>query len=273
MAKGRGRLKGRPVTIADLSGQGVMNSSPVITLVAESSSAGAARPNGTVTMAAIKQQVELEMQNLELKQKEDVIEEVAKEAEASKIEEGEIPPARKRGMALGYVAPTLKKGIPTAQLCVNELAKEVEKWMNSIILYVIGNSLTIAYLKNYLQNQCGVVGRFEIFYHNEGYFVVRFEKGADKDRMLYEGPFMMASRPIIIKERVANFCFKEEVLKEIPLRVRLSKLPLHFWGGDSLSMIDNVLGNPVCADECTSKQQRISYARMLIEVDITKPLV
>ena len=33
-----------------------------------------------------------------------------------------------------------------------------------------------------------------------------------------------------------------------------------------------MIGIPIFADECTTKQTRISYARMLIEVDITKSI-
>lgn len=33
-----------------------------------------------------------------------------------------------------------------------------------------------------------------------------------------------------------------------------------------------MIGVPLFADECTSKQQRITFARLLIEVDLTKEL-
>lgn len=45
-----------------------------------------------------------------------------------------------------------------------------------------------------------------------------------------------------------------------------------YWGKDSLSRLENVNGVPLFADECTTNQSRISFARMLIEVNITKPL-
>lgn len=189
-----------------------------------------------------------------------------------KIEDKDAPITRK-GMDLGYVAPMIKDGKPTAKLCVSELEKESAKWKNAIILYVIGEEPTIAYLKNYLQTQCGILGEFEIYYHNEGYFLVRFELSSDKDRMVYEGPYMLSSRPIIVKSWVADFSLEKEVLREVPLWVRLPKLPLNFWSGDSLSRIGSVIGKPVCADECTTLPKRISYARLLIEVDITKPIL
>lgn len=103
--------------------------------------------------------------------------------------------------------------------------------------------------------------------------MVRFESPADKDRLLCEGPYTIASRPIIVKEWVADFCFEKEVLKKIPLWIRLPNLPLTCWSGDSLSRIASVIGKPLCADECTSQQKKISYARLLVEIDITKPLI
>lgn len=87
-----------------------------------------------------------------------------------------------------------------------------------------------------------------------------------------DGPFMIANRPIVVKDWVANFCFEKEVLKEIPLWIRLPKLPLTCWSGDSLSHICSVIGKPICANECTTEQKWISYARLLVEVDITTNL-
>ncbi|XP_055814273.1 uncharacterized protein LOC129883684 [Solanum dulcamara] len=54
--------------------------------------------------------------------------------------------------------------------------------------------------------------------------------------------------------------------------VTFPKLPLNCWGVSSLSRIASAIGVPLFADECTTKQTRISYARMLIEVNVTKPI-
>lgn len=78
------------------------------------------------------------------------------------------------------------------------------------------------------------MGNVQIFYHNEIYFVIRFEARSNKDKMLFEGAFKIANRPIIVKKWVAEFCFVKKVLKKIPLWVRLPKLPLTCWSGDYL---------------------------------------
>ena len=53
---------------------------------------------------------------------------------------------------------------------------------------------------------------------------------------------------------------------------RLPKLPLHCWGEESLNRIIGAIGVPLFSDDCTSKQLCVSYARVLVEVDITKPV-
>ncbi|XP_019240017.1 PREDICTED: uncharacterized protein LOC109220011 [Nicotiana attenuata] len=61
-------------------------------------------------------------------------------------------------------------------------------------------------------------------------------------------------------------------MTEIPLWVKFPKLPMSCWGCGSLGRIASALGKPLFANECMTKQTRISYARMLIEVNVSKPL-
>lgn len=86
-----------------------------------------------------------------------------------------------KGLKLGYVAPTIKNGIPVACLQVSDVQSESEKWKSAVILYVIGDSPTITYLHTYLAKQCGLSYKPEIFYHNDDYFVIRFNTLEDRD--------------------------------------------------------------------------------------------
>ncbi|XP_019262025.1 PREDICTED: uncharacterized protein LOC109239887 [Nicotiana attenuata] len=82
----------------------------------------------------------------------------------------------------------------------------------------------------------------------------------------------MRNRPIILKLWNPDFDFKQEFMIEILLWVKFPKLPMSCWGCGSLGRIASALGKPLFADECTTKQMKISYARMLIEVNVSKPL-
>ncbi|XP_070016006.1 uncharacterized protein [Nicotiana sylvestris] len=94
----------------------------------------------------------------------------------------------------------------------------------------------------------------------------------DMNEILYSGPYTMNKKPLILKPWTVNFDFTKEFLIEIPLWVKLPNLPMSCWGGQSLSRIASAIGKPLYADECTSKQKRISYDRMLIEINVTRAL-
>lgn len=69
-----------------------------------------------------------------------------------------------------------------------------------------------------------------------------------------------------------SFIFRDDIFTTIPLWVKLPNLPLSYWNVVVLSKIESSLGQPLYADECTTSISRISFARFLIEMDVTKPL-
>lgn len=80
----------------------------------------------------------------------------------------------------------------------------------------------------------------------------------------------MNKRIVIVKKWSLSFDFRDEVLRKLPVWFKLPKLPLPCWGMNSLSRIGSLVGIPLAADECTTKQLRVNYARILIEMDATK---
>ncbi|XP_019244242.1 PREDICTED: uncharacterized protein LOC109224110 [Nicotiana attenuata] len=82
----------------------------------------------------------------------------------------------------------------------------------------------------------------------------------------------MGVKPLILKSWTEDFDLYNEVFKTIPLWVSFPNLPLNCWGRLTLSRIASGLGTPLYADECTGNASRISYSRVLIEMDISKKL-
>lgn len=48
---------------------------------------------------------------------------------------------------------------------------------------------------------------------------------------------------------------------------------MHLWGVRSLNKIGRTLGKPLVTDECTTSKARVSYTRILVEVDVTQELL
>lgn len=58
----------------------------------------------------------------------------------------------------------------------------------------------------------------------------------------------------------------------LPIWVCFPWLPLLYWSEENLGRIASFLGKPMCTDILTAKGERISYTRLLIEMDITQTL-
>lgn len=77
---------------------------------------------------------------------------------------------------------------------------------------------------------------------------------------------------MILKEWVPNFKLNKEPLIFVTLWVSFPKLPLQCWTEENLDRLASYLGRPICTDKLTATGDTISYARVLIEIDITQPL-
>ncbi|XP_048501546.1 uncharacterized protein LOC125497881 [Beta vulgaris subsp. vulgaris] len=147
-----------------------------------------------------------------------------------------------------------------------------EGWLNAVVVYVVGQNPTLNAISQYVKSQWQTQEEPQVFKHDEGFFIVRMKSREERDNILFSGPHLFFGKAMIVKQWSASFNFHEEVLKVIPIWVKMPNLPLNCWGEDSLSRIGSVLGVPLYADECTSQGLRISYARLLIKMDVTQEI-
>lgn len=102
-------------------------------------------------------------------------------------------------MSLSCVASTMKNGEKAIELNKEEIDKATEEWKQAVILYVVGESPTIVAVERYISTQVNTASKPKLYYHNDGYFLVRFNSSDDKNELLYSGPHMMHTKPIIVK--------------------------------------------------------------------------
>ncbi|XP_070035901.1 uncharacterized protein [Nicotiana tomentosiformis] len=177
-----------------------------------------------------------------------------------------------RGIKLSYIAPTIQEEIKIVELEKEEVDAEMEKWRRAVILYVVGESTTIGAVERFIASQWKITEKPRVYYYNEGYFLIHFHNMEYRNRAMSSTPNTINNKPIIMREWTTDFNFKEEMPSTLPLWVRFPNLPMNCWGVKSLSRIASSLGVPIYVDDCTTRIDRISYARVLIEIDITKEL-
>lgn len=98
--------------------------------------------------------------------------------------------------------------------------------------------------------------------------MVRFKTMEERKEVLYSGPYTVANHPAIVKPWQPNFHFHEAQGGTVVDSIAKSTTQLL-----GLSRIGSTLGKPLCASDCTATQSRISNAGVMVEVDVTRPLV
>ncbi|XP_075081949.1 uncharacterized protein LOC142166464 [Nicotiana tabacum] len=176
------------------------------------------------------------------------------------------------GMSLDYIPPELVEGSIIVKLDKGETEKEIDKWKSALIVYVVGDTPRYNYMSKYVQQNWNTVSEPGIYYHEEGYYIVKFQRIAYMNEILYAGPYSINNGPMILKQWTPDFDFNAEFLTELPLWVKFPNLLMSCWSRDLLIRIASAIGVPKYADECTAKQTRISFARMIIEVNVIKAL-
>ncbi|XP_058783726.1 uncharacterized protein LOC131658451 [Vicia villosa] len=175
-------------------------------------------------------------------------------------------------MNVGFVAPELINGKETITIDEADVTEEIKYWENAIILFALGETLSMHAVKNFMEKTWNFVALPELYFNDSGYFIVRFKSYEDLSQVMEQGPYFIYGKPLFLKYWSIDFELKDDLLRVLPLWITLPNLPLHLWGEKSLSKIASAVGRPIMTDECTARKLRISYARVLVEVDITQPV-
>ncbi|XP_057977995.1 uncharacterized protein LOC131164659 isoform X2 [Malania oleifera] len=150
-------------------------------------------------------------------------------------------------------------------------AEDIEDghWENCLIGYFSGKFPGKAAVNS-------VVGtwnaKFEIIYHDSGYIIFNFSEVEDLIEVLQEGPYFANGRPLLLKTMPYMFQFNVEDMSVVPVWVQLKNLPLELWTLKALGRICSVLGRPLVADKLTVNGERVSYARVLVEIDVAEDI-
>ncbi|CAH9075196.1 unnamed protein product [Cuscuta epithymum] len=75
----------------------------------------------------------------------------------------------------------------------------------------------------------------------------------------------------MLKELSENFSFEDEEFLKVPIWVKFHDLPMQLWNDEAMSEVASMVGVPITTDKITQERINNDYARVLIEVDVSKP--
>lgn len=117
-----------------------------------------------------------------------------------------------------------------------------------------------------------------MFRKDNGIFIFRFQKKEDMDWVLEESHRMFWGCFFILRKWQPRMKLDKSSLNSMHIWVTLLDLDLQFWSADMLSCIVSQIARPCHTDKLMTQMEggigngRLSYARILVEVDASKAL-
>ncbi|XP_031131731.1 uncharacterized protein LOC116033116 [Ipomoea triloba] len=162
---------------------------------------------------------------------------------------------------------------PTIRLSAKEKNRICEPWRQTLIIKVMGRRVGYAYLLRRLNTMWRPKGRMELIALDNDYFLVKFGMQDDLEFAKYEGPWMILDHYLIVKEWVPNFDPMTDTTEKVLVWVRFPSLPVEYYNLLCLRKIGNKLQRTIRVDHTTSLVSKGKFARVCVEIDISKPLV
>ncbi|XP_031120937.1 uncharacterized protein LOC116024177 [Ipomoea triloba] len=165
------------------------------------------------------------------------------------------------------------KSCPIIRLTREEKVRLRSKWKQTLIVKVLGRNVGYGYLLRRLTTLWKPKARMELVTVDNGYFLVKFASVDDYEFAKYGGPWMVLDHYLIVKEWVPNFDPFTAKTESMIVWIRFPCLPAEYFNHKFLMSVGEKVDRPINIDTATSLVSRASFARVCVEVDITKPLL
>ncbi|GAV66714.1 DUF4283 domain-containing protein [Cephalotus follicularis] len=167
---------------------------------------------------------------------------------------------------LTYHAPKLVEGV-----CVVEPPDEVfelgvKVWSNALVGYFVGKRIPFKIVKEQLEKKWRKWGAVTVITGDNGTFLFKFDNSAARDLVLSNGPWEVWGAYLALRRWEEGMSLSKDSFSTIPVWVKLANVPSELWTKQGLSYVANALGVPLCMDAATTAGNRLSFARVCIEM-------
>ncbi|CAI0453960.1 unnamed protein product [Linum tenue] len=145
-------------------------------------------------------------------------------------------------------------------------------WKKTLVVRLLGRSISYAYLCSQLRWKWRPTGRLDILDLNDRTFLVTFHNDQDFLHALTGGPWTILDHYLIVHQWSPSFRTADKPHKSVVAWIQLPELPVHFYHREVLFALGNLIGRTVKLDYHTENLERGKFARIAVELDMTKPL-
>ncbi|XVE73699.1 hypothetical protein DITRI_Ditri11bG0139900 [Diplodiscus trichospermus] len=114
----------------------------------------------------------------------------------------------------------------------------------------------------------GSDGNVEIKPAGPNLFIIQLPNAAARDKVLEQGPWHIQNKPLTVRKWEPGMTSLNFDLSKIPQWIHLHNVPLELFTKLRLSYIASAIGKPLYMDRITAYKQRLSYAKLCVEIDM-----
>ncbi|XP_031130711.1 uncharacterized protein LOC116032350 [Ipomoea triloba] len=114
---------------------------------------------------------------------------------------------------------------------------------------------------------------FDLIAIDQDFYLAKFETLQDYEFAKYEGPWIIMGHYLTVQQWMPNFFPHKNKLDKLLVWVRFPAVPIEYFEDDFLKKIGKYIGRPIKVDTTTSLVSIGRFARVCVELDLTKPLL
>ncbi|CAN1218810.1 hypothetical protein LINPERPRIM_LOCUS1435 [Linum perenne] len=161
---------------------------------------------------------------------------------------------------------------PKVSFSEDELRLFFRPWSKALVVKVLEKTFSFGAVKRRLETLWAKNGSIQVSDIANSFFLVRFANPDDYHHAAFNGPWKIYDYYFSVGRWTPEFN-EEEPIRTVLTWVRLPKLPIHFFNQLAITRIGNCIGRTVKLDLATAEGARARYARVCVEVDLSKPLL
>ncbi|CAN0898928.1 hypothetical protein LINGRAHAP2_LOCUS19984 [Linum grandiflorum] len=147
------------------------------------------------------------------------------------------------------------------------------EWRSALVVKGLGRRISYLPLARRLNYIWARNGSIQITDLHNGCYLVRFRERDDYENAVSGGPWMLGDTYLTVHRWFRGFNPWTTEIKTSLVWVQLPDLPIEFHNPVAVMRIASRIGKPVRVDRATAKRARAKFARVCVEIDLTKPLL
>ncbi|CAL1370524.1 unnamed protein product [Linum trigynum] len=164
------------------------------------------------------------------------------------------------------------QGEPELRISENLKERLCQPWKKTLVVRLLGRSVAFSYLCSQLRWMWRPMGSLEILDLNNDTFLATFGNDQDYLKALTGGPWVVLDHYLVVHQWSPAFRTSDKPYRSVVAWVQFPELPVHFYHREILFAIGNLVGRTVKLDYHTENLERGKFARIAIELDMSKPL-